>query len=255
MKFCAIILLLLAPLNAHAEKLFEWNGIALGADASIKIYAADAASARQAFDSAFSEIKRQENIFSLYAPTSEIVQLNKQGFIKNPSPDFVKLLHFAVNVSRETNGVFDPTVQAHWRKDGDTALINYQNIIVDKRIIYFRKKGTSITLNSIAQGFITDKVAEVLQANGITNALVDLGEKYALGTHPNGRKWKILSGGKVYELENEAIATSSNLGGDYVQENHIVNPKTGATNSKAITVTAPTALEADLLATLAILQN
>lgn len=254
MKFFALFLLLLTPHFAIASDLYEWNGIALGADSSIKIYAENEQQAKAAFDESFTEIERLENILSLYKPNSEISLLNEHGFLKSPSKELVELLRYAKNLAFKTNGVFDPSIQVLWNRNPDQSLINYHGIIIDERIIYFRKKGMAVTLNAIAQGYITDKIVEVLRKKNIRNALVDLGEKYALGTHPAGKKWKIAAGNKIYELENQAISTSSNSGGEYVQADHIIDAKTGAVSSKkAITIIADSALEADANSTLEVL--
>lgn len=254
MRFLITVLIAFLPLNALADDLFEWSGVALGADANIKFYAKNHAQAEEVFAKTFAEIERLENIFSLYIPTSEISRLNKNGYIKEPSAELFFLTNYAKNISRKTNGVFDPTVQILWEGSKDLRLINYQNIIIDSRIIYFRAKITKITLNAVAQGYITDKIAELLKANGIKSALVDLGEKFAFGTHKNGTKWRVAAGKRVYELQGQGMATSSNLGGNYVAESHIVDPKTGkAMGSKTVAIIANTALEADAMATLAVL--
>jgi thiamine biosynthesis lipoprotein len=49
----------------------------------------------------------------------------------------------------------------------------------------------AITLNSIAQGTITDWVADMLRNEGFESAVVDLGEFRALGRHPDGRPWRM----------------------------------------------------------------
>lgn len=256
MKFFTLLLLALLPFNAFGDELFEWNGVALGADANIKFYAKNHHEAELIFAKTFAEIERLENIFSLYIPTSEISRLNKNGYLKNPSAELVFLTNYGKNLARKTNGVFDPSVQILWEGGKDLKLINYQNIIVDSRIIYFRKKGMKITLNAIAQGFITDKIVELLRANSVQSALVDLGEKFAFGTHKNGAKWRVAAGEKIYELQNQGMATSSNLGGNYVAGAHIINLKTGkALGADTTTIIANSALEADAEATIAVLMQ
>lgn len=254
MRFFITLLIAFLPLNAFADDLFEWNGIALGADSNIKFYAKNHAQAEQIFAKTFAEIERLENIFSLYIPTSEISRLNKDGYLKNPAPELVFLTNYAKNLGKNTGGVFDPSVQILWEGSKDLRLINYQNIVVDSRIIYFREQGMKITLNAIAQGYITDKIAELLKANQVQSALVDVGEKFAFGVHKNGAKWKIAAGDKIYELQNQGMATSSNAGGNYVAGAHIFNPKTGSpVGANSISIIANSALEADARATIAVL--
>ena len=45
----------------------------------------------------------------------------------------------------------------------------------------------AVTLNGIAQGYITDRVAALLQDAGMGDVLLDIGEVRALGRHPEGR--------------------------------------------------------------------
>ena len=73
----------------------------------------------------------------------------------------------------------------------------------------------AVTLNGIAQGYIADRVAELLRDGGIDNVPVDLGEARAVRRHPEGRPRAIgLAGpraparyGPAVELANRALAT------------------------------------------------
>ena len=130
---------------------------------------------------------------------------------------------------------------------GATKNYSYQQLHIEDNAIWFAQPNMQITLNGIAQGYITDKVTALLKQEGVGNALVNLGEKYAIGTHPKGRNWRVGITGKAgyVELNNQAIATSSN--GDY---QHIIDPKTGAyAPSQTATVIAPTAAKADAMST------
>ena len=49
----------------------------------------------------------------------------------------------------------------------------------------------ALTLNSGAQGYITDRVTEVLRAQGFERMLVDMGEPRALAAKPDGTAWRI----------------------------------------------------------------
>jgi len=76
------------------------------------------------------------------------------------------------------------------------------------------------TLNGIGQGYITDRVVELLRAEGVENALAGIGETRAVGTHPAGRPWCVgiedpAVRGQVADrvsLTNRAIATSDGYG-------------------------------------------
>jgi thiamine biosynthesis lipoprotein len=49
-----------------------------------------------------------------------------------------------------------------------------------------------LDLGSIAKGFITDEVAEVLKEHEVTTSIIDLGGNiYVLGNNPSGKKWTV----------------------------------------------------------------
>ena len=50
--------------------------------------------------------------------------------------------------------------------------------------VRFALPGMAITLNGIAQGYITDRIATLLQDAGMGDVLLDIGEVRALGRHP-----------------------------------------------------------------------
>ena len=51
--------------------------------------------------------------------------------------------------------------------------------------------GQRITLNGLAQGYVTDRIADLLRARGFAHVLVDLGEQRALGPRRPGVPWLI----------------------------------------------------------------
>jgi FAD:protein FMN transferase len=119
-----------------------------------------------------------------------------------------------------------------------------------------------LTLNGIAQGYVTDRVVDVLRANGIERSLVDMGETRALGAHPEGRSWKVAIAdpaepGQVLrtaEIVNQALATSAGNAFQFDATgrfNHIFDPRTGASARlhRSASVVMPTATAADALST------
>lgn len=87
--------------------------------------------------------------------------------------------------------------------------------------------GMALTLNGIAQGYIGDRVAALLEAEGLTDILIDTGEHRALGQMPGGGGWpaRLAQGGAA--LRNRALATSAPLGTVFDSEGrfgHILDP-------------------------------
>ncbi|MBZ9798667.1 FAD:protein FMN transferase [Mesorhizobium sp. ES1-4] len=268
---------------SRASPLFhEWRGVALGADASLQLYHADAAEAERLIADALAEVRRLERVFSLYDETSALSRLNRDGELIDPPQELIELLAMSERYARATGGAFDPTVQPLWAlyakhfsmagadpngpspADLGTAVgkCGCQRVMVDVGKVAFEQSGMALTLNGIAQGYITDRVAELLRARGVTHTLVDMGETRALDAHPAGRPWSVGIRDPRAEdrfvatlaLDNQAISTSGGYGTEFDAAgrfNHIFDPATGlcAKRYLSVSVVAPTATCADALST------
>lgn len=268
-----------SSLQASVKKA-SWEGTALGAQANITLYHLDKKYIENTLKECINEIRRLEKIFSLFRRDSSIVKLNKNGFINNPPKEFVELLRFSNKISNISNGAFDVTVQPLWnlhskyysknknfeskkfQEDLKKAKksIGWEKISISSKKVEFKEKNMSITLNGIAQGFITDKITELLSQKGFSNALINLGEIRGLGNHHNGDTWKIgfsqenknTNLPNYIELKNQAVSTSNGYGTKFNDKyHHLFNPKTGtsANFTKSVTILAPTASLADALST------
>lgn len=245
----------------------SWRGIALGAQAQIIL---NHPQSSILIPQAIAEISRLEKIFSLYRADSELVLLNQQGSLRNPSFEMVELLSICDHVHTQTLGAYDPTVQSLWAtyaqeianggfpSDTQTAearnLIGWNKVHFSTREVTFGKLGMALTLNGIAQGFIADKVAAFLRSNGIRNTLVNTGEIAAIGLTQDGTPWPVQAQGAHHALTDMAIATSAPLGTvlDKAETvGHIFDPRTGFKGQvhNAVTVIDPSAAVADGLST------
>jgi thiamine biosynthesis lipoprotein len=260
----------------------NWTGGALGAEASIQLFHHDTEWARGQLDRCQQEIYRLENLFSLYQPNSAICRLNAEGYLNNPDIEFLNLLSLAKSFSRQTNGLFDVTVQPLWklyvdhfsRENADPAgpssseitevlkIVGSSKVNLTADRIGFENRGMAITLNGVAQGYITDRIASLLKSAGFENVMVSLGEKYALGGKPDGNPWcvGILSpeNGKTIatnvNLTNKALATSGGYGSPFSSHssaNHLLNPLTGkcAEFRRSVSVISTSATHADMAST------
>lgn len=283
--FCSTVALSQWPLvslaNSNEVELLEWRGIALGADAQLKIYHEDKHEARHLLQAILKEVQRQERLFSLYRDDSVISHLNNEGEVSGFSHDFYWLMSLADEHVRLTHGVFDPTVQILWETYRDYLienpqaspeelkarmtevrhLLGWDGIQLTPNRIRLAKPGQRITLNGIAQGFITDRVTDLMQQRGVDHALINMGE--IRGLLPLGKApWSLgiadpLDASlilKTLELGNQAMATSSSRGTYLSYEksiNHIFDPATSQSDERylSVTVIAPTATQADALAT------
>ena len=252
------------PLLAmQRDKLYQWRGILLGAETGFQLYHDDAGAAKDITLKAVKEIQRLESIFSLYQGNSAISQLNKKGQLSNAPIEMLELLNQANHFSQLTQGAFDVTVQPLWNLYAKNpqptpaalhqtlATVGYENIEISGANITLHHNA-QLTLNGIAQGFITDKITQLLKSEGITKTLVELGE-----THGLGKQWNIglrTPHGEISEIisiENNAIATSGAYGTPLGDGNHLLNSKTGqsAKHHKSVSIIAPNATMADALST------
>ncbi len=274
---------ILGPGRAYgAASALRWRGTALGAQASLTLYHWDRAEARRLIGLALAELARLEAIFSLYRPDSALTRLNLDGELRGPPIDLVRLLGQARRWSQRTQGAFDVTVQPLWRLlamhfsqtgadpagppaeavAAARALIDYRGVELAPGRIAFARPGMALTLNGIAQGYITDRVAELLRAEGLSNVLVDLGEIQALGHGGAGRPWRVGladpgAPGTVLDtlqVTDRAVATSAATGpvlDPRGRTGHILNPPMGVTGTGFVsaTVVARWAADADALST------
>lgn len=239
-------------MNALASApLHRWNGILLGAEVSLTLAHPSKTKANQLFETCVREIKRLENIFTLYDSYSELSRLNAEGILQNPSSEIVDILEQSRLYHDMTEGAFDITVKP--LEDGKSLdLVGMDKLQIDQNEIRFQKRGMGITLNGIAQGYITDRITELLKAEGLQNILVELGEKRTIGHHPTGRPWRLTLEGQKdpVSLVNHALATSA-ARNPMMDKHHIFTPSNGhyAKKYDTISVVADNAVMADALST------
>ncbi len=266
-----------APAVAH-----RWQGVALGAQASLLLHHPDTAKAKRLIRACVDEIERLENVFSLYRESSAVVRLNRAGKLENPPPELVRALSECRSFGDLTEGAFDVTVQPLWKLYADHfgaagtdgsgpsaadierigGLVDYRNIKIDENRIELSRSGMAVTFNGFAQGFITDRVAELLRAKGLKNVLVNIGETRALDDHPDARPWQVgirmpgTEAGIALKLSitDEAVATSGGYGQRFDtsgRHHHLFDPATGKSGLRyaSVTVVASHAAAADALST------
>lgn len=265
--------LLASGARPSATPDFEWRGLAMGTDASILFCGIDRTTARDATVMAMREIERLELALSLFRENSEICRLNRNQALRSPTADLRNALGLALAVAQATGGLFDPTVQALWevyvdwftiaRGEGAPPRDTLTDALtaVDWRRIKLAPGSIRlgddqrITLNGLAQGYVTDRIASLLRAHGFDHVLVDLGEQRALGPRRDGAPWLIARDGAAsLELTNGALATSEGAGcilGAGGAAHHLFDPRTGlsAAHWRKITVHHQSAAIADALST------
>lgn len=232
--------------------------------------------ADRALDAAVATVRHVENLMSLFDPGSAVSRLNRDGVLAQPHPDLVSILTLAKNISAQSQGAFDVTVQPLWRLF-DTAAqrqelppahdvlmarqtVGWQNLLVSPELIRLGRPGMGITLNGIAQGFAADLVRHTLAQHGVGHALINTGEWAALGRPEPSRSWSLGLADPRQEraliaklaLDGRSIAVSADnqsaFSADH-RHHHIFDPRTGysPTELASVTVAAPSCAQADAL--------
>lgn len=268
--------------SAIAGDPVRWRGSALGAQVSIEIYHPVRFEAERLVDLCVLDVRRLEQQFSLYQKDSAISVLNRTGVLVSPDADMVALLKASLLFSEQTNGAFDPTVQPLWQLYADhfsaespdpngpsrqqlsetLAKVGRGDLLVSEHRVALLRHGAAVTLNGIAQGYVTDRVADRLRNAGLSTTLVNIGEIRAIGARPEGTPWRVGLADpdrpgaltESIDLDNRAVATSAGAGFRFDSKGrftHLLDPTTGLSPSRyrTVSVIAPTATEADALST------
>ena len=252
---------------------YEWRGTAMGADATILFNGVEAEAAHTATAAAITEIERLEGALSLFRRDSELHRLNRETLLRSPSGDMRRALTLALDIAAASAGLFDPSVQALWEAHADWfsaapdsglppdsviakagAAVDWRRIVIDHDLIRLGA-GQRITLNGLGQGYVTDRVADLLYASGLRHILVDLGEQRAIAPRRSGEPWLVARRNAApVALRQGALATSEGAGcmfGAFGAAHHLFDPRTGRCPShwKRLTVHHRSAAIADALST------
>ena len=144
-------------------------------------------------------------------------------------------------------------------------------LVIDTAKVKVLKKGVTIDLNAMGEGYALDAISSILDQSGVNNYMVEIGgEMKCKGLNQNGNIWKIgienptvsidergTSLMKIVKLKNVGISTSGNyrkfytdsLGNKY---SHIIDVMTGYPvqhNIISSSIISTSATKADALAT------
>lgn len=231
----------------------RWQGIALGAHASLTLHGPPERTG-PALRDARAALRRAEALFSLYDPGSALCRLNRDGMLSTPPAEFAALMTLCESVHSLTGGRFDPTVQPVWQALARGApppwhLVGWRRVQHTAGTIRLAP-GQALTLNGIAQGAATDAARAALAGHGLTRALVNIGEFAALGG-----PFRIGIADPVHgltatrSLNGRAIATSAPLATTLAGQPHILAPAGHMPAWSSLSVEAATAALADGLST------
>ena len=263
----------------HKRKLWM-----LGSPYEVTVVAKDTLQGNIYIDMAIAETKRIENKISDWIPSTPISIINKNAGIKPVKVDHevFGLVERALKISQLTEGAFDisyASMDKIWKFDGSmqemptpeaikksVAKIGYRKVLLDpkEKTIFLKDEGMKLGLGGIGQGYIADKVKELLFSKGCTSGIINVsGDINAWGKQPDGKPWSVgivnpMNKNKVFAtfpLEDSSVETSGSYE-KYVTFNgkrysHIIDPRTGypATGIVSVSVFAKQTEVADALAT------
>jgi thiamine biosynthesis lipoprotein len=229
-----------------------------------------------------------EQAMSTYLSDSDLTHFNMSRSIDwfGTSQMLCAAVAGAQSISEYTDGAFDVTVGPlvnlwGFGPDGSVAkpvdkkliaaaigTVGHARLRADCTIPALRKSLPElyVDLSAYAKGYAVDRIAEVLDNEGVANFLVEIGGELRLrGSNASSEKWAIAienpsSEGRsiqsIVSLADTAVATS----GDYrnffeyngERYSHTIDPRTGSPvshNGASVTVLADIAATADALAT------
>ncbi len=282
---------------ARAEEfpVVAWQGRTMGSPYTVKIVdgkltEAQVVAIKVEIENCLTEVNRQ---MSNYQPDSELSRFNKAPANApfKVSPEFGKVIRFSLELSRLSDGAFDPTLGPLINLWGFGETTSQHAVPPDADIKAAISKtgwhhltendagemtkdlpGLAVDLGAVAKGFGTDQMFHVLQGHGLQNIYVSIaGEVRVLGHNPHGTKWMVGISVPVdhwrddkpmaamVSISNQALSTSGDYQKFFVDEKgrrlcHIIDGKTGIPvqhNLAAVTIVAPESMLADGYATTA----
>lgn len=268
------------PLQKHT-----YQQALMGTRFFITLYANDKSQADKAATAAFQYAADVNSACSDYDVTSELMKFNAapdQQAIPL-SPMLFDVLSTAVEIAKETNGAYDPTLGHHsynWRMARKKGVLpsavtiarakassGWKNLGLDHKNSSITKlvPNMRLDLGGIAKGYAADGMLMVLQKHGLTHASIMAGGEVRLGDPPpDSEGWKIILktldtnsqlSPATITLANCAVSTSGDLHQSITingqRYSHIVDPVTtmGLTIRRSATVIGPDCTHTDALAT------
>lgn len=269
-----------------ANQQYQLDGNTMGTYYVVKFYsdtAPDLTELKQRIDT---ELELVNNLMSTYRPESELMRFNRHtdSSAFAISAQTRTVITEALRIAEQTDGVLDVTVgplvelwgfgaRGRIEHAPDDDLIAQTRVLVGYDKLHLSEAGLSkdiaqlaVDLSPIAKGYGVDQVAAVLEQQGITDYLVEIGGEMRLkGVKAEKQPWKIAIEKPVSaERAVQRILLPGDMGvatsGDYrnyfeeegVRYSHLLDPRTGkpiTNRTVSVTVLHPSCMTADGYAT------
>src|SRR5918993_2964200 len=191
-RFVLLVFLLTSGVSDH--RVFEFTEVHMGLPVRLVLHAPDRPAAELAARAAFARIAALDRMMSDYRPDSALRRIQSHaGTSVVVSPELVTVVSRALEISRATEGAFDPTIAplvALWRESRSTrqlpepsrlaaarALVNWRDIQIDtsRSAVRLLRPGMHLDLGGVAKGYILQEALRALREKGVTRALVASG--------------------------------------------------------------------------------
>lgn len=233
-------------------------------------------------------LDRINRLMSTYDPQSEVSRFNDQATMDwfAISSETAEVIALSQEISRLTGGAFDisvgPLVEL-WgfgataraqqiptdrQIDDVLALVGYRNLhlLLEPPAIRKQVPKLRIDLSAVAKGYAGDALAELLEQQGLSNYLVEVGGELRIAGYRGATDpWRVaiekpLEGirdvARIIELSDTGLATSGNYRNFYIDNGqryaHTLDPVSGRPvrhRLASVTVLDPVCARADALAT------
>lgn len=243
--------------------------------------------AQPAAEAALDLIDELEDQLTVFREHSEVSRLNATaaGRPVEVERKLFELIDYAAHLTRQTQGAFDIATGAlikawgFYKRQGRVPTpaersqamsrtgIRFIALDRERHTIRYLRKGLEINLGGIGKGYALDRAAEMMQREYATDSALlhgGLSSVRAIGTPPGQeRGWPVAIKhpwntdrrlGTLY-LSNAGLGTSAATFQHFEYNGrklgHLLDPRTGwpAEGVEQVSVTAPTAIEADALST------
>lgn len=244
-------------------------------------------------DSVLSVLNRVDNSVSAFNPRSIISAINRNDSSVVADTILRKVFEESVRINKLSHGAFDPTVgplvdlwgfgpansmhidsiaaPSDDKIDSVRMLVGIDSckLLPDGHMIK-KHPDTQFNFSAIAKGYACDLVAEMLERNGVTDYMVEIGgEINVRGKSQLGQPWRVMidapvastdtvvhKGTAIVRLTDDGVATSGNYRNFHKSDvgviGHTISPVTGrpvTSGVLSVTVIAPDCIMADALAT------
>lgn len=272
-RLTALFLLLLLA-GCRPPPIQQQEAYVFGTRVEVLVVDADPARGRAAIAAVLREFDRLHRAYHAWQP-SELTALNDDIAIGRPhrvSPELAGLIREAGELAGRGDYLFDPGIGrliALWGFQADefktklpksddiddwlAARPSIADLQIGDDIVTSRNRQVALDFGGYLKGWALDRAAAILRAEGIRNALINIGGNVMALGDKEGRKWRVgiqhpRQPGPLASVElddGEAIGTS----GDYQRffevdgkrYPHLLDPRSGypAGHTEAVTVLIP----------------